>query len=195
MRIWVPALAATWVLTGTAQAGEVTFTGANGRTGTISTRRNRTDGGWTVERVYTQAQSVKRTVTPTGNGTYTTTRSTSGRQGGTTWNNGTWTTDGHGNYSGTVERTNRQGATNAYLVDGQRSRTATGRTNQATVTDANGNTRSYHRVSSCNAGVCTRTTDFNHAATRTGSFDRGSHTFSVTGRRGYTHTGTYQPTR
>ncbi len=199
IRCLVPALAATLMLAGTAQAGEVTFTGENGKTGTINTQRNRTETGWTVDRLYTtpqgQTKSVNKTVTPTGNGTYTTTRSTIGRNGRTTLNTGTWSTDGNGNYTGTVERTNRQGETSPYQVNGQRSRTEAGRTNNATVTGPNGNTRSYNRVGSCNAGVCTGTTTFNNGTTRIGTVDRNNNTFSVTGRQGRTRTGTYQRTR
>ncbi|WP_247216560.1 hypothetical protein [Synechococcus sp. C9] len=199
MRCFVPALAATLALAGVAQAGEVTLTGENGKTGTINSQRNRTETGWTVERLYTnpqgQTKSVNKTVTPTGNGTVTTTRSTIGRQGDTTFSTGIWTTDGNGNYTGTVERTNRQGQTNPYQVNGQRSRTETGRTNHATVTGPNGNTRSYSRVGSCNGGVCTGTTTFDNGSTRTGTFDRNNNTFAITGRQGRTRTGTYQRTR
>jgi hypothetical protein len=176
IRFLVPALAVTLMLAGTAQAGEVTVTGEHGKTGTINTQRNRTETGWTVDRLYTnpqgQTKSVNKTVTPTGDGTYTTTRSTIGPNGGTTVNNSTWTTDGNGNYTGTVERTNRQGETSPYQVNGQRSRTEAGRTNHATVTSPNGNTRSYSRVGSCNAGVCTGTTTFNNGTTRTGTYQR-----------------------
>lgn len=161
-------------------ASEVILTGPNGQQTTTQT--NRTRQGNTV--------NVNRTTTLPG--------------GKITNSTGTYTGNGNGTYTGTVDRTNRQGETNIYQVNGQRSSGTGTRQNSGTVTGPNGGESTFNRTGACVNGQCTgnrsvtypngQTRNVNMSGTRTAP-GTGSGTLNVTGRNGKTRTGTFQRTR
>ena len=117
----------------------------------------------------------------------------------------TYTKNGNGNstYSGDVTRTNRNGETNNYKVDGQRTRIDGTVTKSGTVTGANGNQGTYNNTRTCNSGECTfnrnttypngKTRKVNGTATLT---DKGNYSgnATVTGRNGNMRSGSFTRT-
>jgi hypothetical protein len=161
-------------------AGEVTITGQNGKTTTVNTETNKDGNMVTRDRTVTYPNGQTRSST------------------------GTYTLDSNGGYDGSVTRTNRNGQTNTFDVDGQRARTGNTVTNTGTVTGTNGKTTTYNRTHTCTGGTCTGTNvrTFPDGKTRTtnvtgvreggGSY---SGTVTKTGRNGNTRTGTFHRTR
>ncbi len=163
-----------------AAASEVVITGPNGQQ--TVTQTDRTRQGNTV--------NVNRTTTlPNGK---------------TTTSTGTYTENGSGTYTGTVDRTNRQGETNMYQVNGQRSRENGTRQNSGTIVGPDGGQSTFNRTGSCVNGQCTGNSTFTYpnGQTRNGNMTgtrtapgTGSGTLNVTGRNGQTRTRTFQRTR
>jgi hypothetical protein len=164
----------------TASAGLLTITGANGKITTVQSDRTRSNG--TI--------NSSRTVTyPNG----TTSSST-----------GVRTIDSNGNYTGTVDRTNRQGTTNNYQINGQYTKNNGSVTNTGTLTGANGQQSTYNRTGTCVSGQCTgnsvftypngqtRTTNVTGQRTGQGQF---TGTGTVTGRNGKTRSGSFVRTK
>lgn len=164
----------------TASAGLLTITGANGKITTVQSDRTRSNGTGNVNRTTTY---------PNG----TTSSST-----------GVWTGNGNGSYTGTVDRTNRQGTTNGYQINGQYSRVNGTGSNTGTVLGPNGQQSTYNRTGSCANGQCTGTGVFtypngqtrttNVAGQRTGQ-GQFTGTGTVTGRNGKTRSGSFVRTR
>lgn len=97
-----------------AHAGEVIYAGPNGGTIKSTVNRQRTGDGYNIQR----------------NTTYP--------NGKTSASNGEFITDGNGGYSGFIERTNRQGETRLYQIEGQREKGNGSYSNNATITGPNG---------------------------------------------------------
>jgi hypothetical protein len=164
-----------------ALAGETTVTGANGKSSTVN-RNVSKDGGTT---------NVNR------NTTYS--------NGQTSSSTSNFTSTGNGNYTGTTNRTNRQGETTNYQLNGQLLKENGTRQNTGTLTNsANGNQTSFNNSGSCINGACTgnRITTFPNGKTRTTALTgtrMGAGTFNgtanVTGRNGKSRTGTFQRVR
>ena len=188
MKIGIFTLALSLLLATPAWAGEVTrtYTGENGKTTTSTTSTSRNPENNTVNRSTTTTYPNGKTTSTNSNYNYT--------------NNG----NGNSTYSGDVVRTNRNGETNNYKVDGQRTRTDGTVTKSGTVTGANGNQGTYNNTRTCSGGECTfnrnaanangKTRQVNGTAIRT---DKGSYSgnATVTGRNGNTRTGTFTRSR
>jgi hypothetical protein len=163
-----------------AVAGETVVTGANGNSATVETTRQRLDNGWTMNR---------NTTFPNGSTSQTT---------------GTFTGDGNGGYAGSATRTNRQGQSNTYQLEGQRSVGNGIYQNNAIVTGPAGRQTTVNSNGTYGNGQFSgdRTVTFPDSKTRTTQIQgqrTGQGTYNgsvnVTGRNGRTRNGSFQRTR
>jgi hypothetical protein len=154
-----------------------------------------TSNAWAQETTFTGPNGNKlvrqQNITP-DNGTVNVNRTTS-FNGRTTSATGSFTGTGNGSYSGEANRTNAQGNTNSYRINGQINRSDGTFQNNATITGSNGNQSTFNNTRSCNNGQCNskrvltypngQTRTYNGSATRT---DSGTWTGagSVTSRNG-----------
>ncbi len=177
-------------------AGEVTVTGPNGETATVDRTLEKTETGVTGTTTLTGpdgAQATSEFEATRDGDTLSGTRTTTYPDGTTSGNTTSFTGDGEGNYSGTVTRSNRQGETNTYGIEGQRTGGDGTIENNATITGPNGQQSSFNRTRTGGEGSYTVESTFTgpngQTRSKSGNFNRvepgsWSGTKTVTNRRG-----------